>query len=275
MSPPRILSRLSLYGLAGLAAVHAVAARARGTASAPACCSATRWRPSACCRARGIIARTLAAAAAAGRAWPSSRPKRRARASTTAWALVGVFAVFLALGTAVTWARSARCRGRACRSWRSPSATSARRAGSRARSCCRSAPASRCSSPWRSSTRSIVSELHRAPAGRDRPTTSCSTCKRADYRRLHRRWSQREVPAAKVREAPDAARAPRQARRPPVEDIKAPPEAQWVLNGDRGLTYSRDGARGLERGRGRVVAGRLLRRAARLLRGRDRQGRSA
>ena len=25
-----------------------------------------------------------------------------------------------------------------------------------------------------------------------------------------------------------------------VEDIKAPPEAQWVLNGDRGLTYADD-----------------------------------
>ena len=29
----------------------------------------------------------------------------------------------------------------------------------------------------------------------------------------------------------------------PVEEIKAPPEAQWVLNGDRGLTYSAGRAR--------------------------------
>ena len=36
----------------------------------------------------------------------------------------------------------------------------------------------------------------------------------------------------------------------PVEEIKAPPEAQWVLNGDRGLSYSEEVPRG-----SRVVAG--------------------
>lgn len=36
----------------------------------------------------------------------------------------------------------------------------------------------------------------------------------------------------------------------PVEDVKAPPEAQWVLNGDRGLSYSEDVPPG-----SRVVAG--------------------
>ena len=36
----------------------------------------------------------------------------------------------------------------------------------------------------------------------------------------------------------------------PVEDVKAPPEAQWVLNGDRGLSYADEVPRG-----SRVVAG--------------------
>ena len=54
----------------------------------------------------------------------------------------------------------------------------------------------------------------------------------------------------------------------PAEQVKAPPEAQWVLNGDRGLTYSRDRAGRLHGGGGAVVAGRLRRRAAGLLRGR-------
>src|SRR5690606_24924605 len=36
----------------------------------------------------------------------------------------------------------------------------------------------------------------------------------------------------------------------PVDQIKAPPEAQWVLTGDRGLTYSEDVPEG-----SRVVAG--------------------
>ena len=37
---------------------------------------------------------------------------------------------------------------------------------------------------------------------------------------------------------PDAARPPGQLGDRPVEQIKAPPEAAWVLTGDRGLTYS-------------------------------------
>ena len=63
--------------------------------------------------------------------------------------VVGVFAVFLALGTRHRLGGAARRRDRAGPSWRSPSAISERRAGSRARWCCRWAPACRCSSPWR------------------------------------------------------------------------------------------------------------------------------
>ena len=36
----------------------------------------------------------------------------------------------------------------------------------------------------------------------------------------------------------------------PVEEVKAPPEAQWVLNGDRGLSYADEVPRG-----SRVIAG--------------------
>ena len=57
-----------------------------------------------------------------------------------------------------------------------------------------------------------------------------------------------------------------------AEEVKAPPEVQWVLNGDRGLSYSATRARGLDRRRRAMVAGRLRRRAAGLVRGRHRQG---
>ena len=57
----------------------------------------------------------------------------------------------------------------------------------------------------------------------------------------------------------------------PVEEVKAPPEAQWVLNGDRGLSYADDVPRRLARHRRRVVAEGLRRRPAGLVRGRPRQ----
>ena len=53
--------------------------------------------------------------------------------------------------------------------------------------------------------------------------------------------------------------------------IKAPPEAQWVLNGDRGLSYSDERAARLQRRRWRLVAEGLRRRAARLVRVRARR----
>ena len=53
------------------------------------------------------------------------------------------------------------------------------------------------------------------------------------------------------------------------EDIKAPPEAQWVLQRRPRPILCADGAGRLQGGRGRVVARGLCRRAAGLLRGRD------
>ena len=52
----------------------------------------------------------------------------------------------------------------------------------------------------------------------------------------------------------------------PVAEVKAAEDVAWVLEGDRGITYADDAAGGLERRRGRMVAGRLSRRAAGLVR---------
>jgi putative ABC transport system permease protein len=48
----------------------------------------------------------------------------------------------------------------------------------------------------------------------------------------------REVPGAEVEDAPMLRGRLISMKGVPVEEIKAPPEAQWVLTGDRGLTYS-------------------------------------
>jgi putative ABC transport system permease protein len=51
---------------------------------------------------------------------------------------------------------------------------------------------------------------------------------------------QREVPGAKLDQAPMLRGRLVRLNGTPVEEIKAPPEAQWVLTGDRGLTYADD-----------------------------------
>src|SRR5262249_55373836 len=48
----------------------------------------------------------------------------------------------------------------------------------------------------------------------------------------------REVPPAKVEVAPMLRGRLVRLKEIPVDEIKAPPEAQWVLAGDRGLTYA-------------------------------------
>ena len=110
-----------------------------------------------------------------------------------------------------------------------------------------------------------------AAADAARPTTSCSTCRRTTTPAIGA-LVQREVPGAELDEAPMLRGRIVKLGDMPVEEIKAPPEAQWVLNGDRGLSYADDVPRGLEGGRGRVVAGGLRRRAAGLVRGRHRRG---
>jgi putative ABC transport system permease protein len=60
----------------------------------------------------------------------------------------------------------------------------------------------------------------------------------------------KEVPAAVLEDAPMLRGRLVRLNDVPVEDVKAPPEAQWVLNGDRGLSYSEEVPRG-----SRVIAG--------------------
>ena len=60
----------------------------------------------------------------------------------------------------------------------------------------------------------------------------------------------KQVPAAVLEDAPMLRGRLVRLNDVPVEDVKAPPEAQWVLNGDRGLSYSEDVPRG-----SRVIAG--------------------
>ena len=49
---------------------------------------------------------------------------------------------------------------------------------------------------------------------------------------------QAQVPGAALEQAPMLRGRLVRLKETPVEQIKAPPEASWVLNGDRGLTYA-------------------------------------
>jgi putative ABC transport system permease protein len=86
--------------------------------------------------------------------------------------------------------------------------------------------------------RSIVAELtDRLPE--DTPNYFVLDIKReemADFTALLKR----EAPAAKLQEAPMLRGRIVQIGETPAEQVKASPEAQWVLNGDRGLTYAQD-----------------------------------
>ena len=184
--------------LPGVAAVYAVAAgpgragarrRAvprRGGAGAHAAALAHRRLDAGCRPAaggardlhvRGPLARALLLPAA----WSASSPS----SSASATPLPG---------------RPGACRARAGPSLRWPSATSARPAGSRARSCCRWAPVSRCSSPWRWSIAPSSHELTEPPAGGEPQLLRPRHQARRD--RGLPRLVTREAPAAKVREAP-------------------------------------------------------------------------
>ena len=61
---------------------------------------------------------------------------------------------------------------------------------------------------------------------------------------------QRHVPGAALEEAPMLRGRLVRLNDVPVEEVQAPPEAQWVLNGDRGLSYAEEVPRG-----SRVIAG--------------------
>lgn len=83
---------------------------------------------------------------------------------------------------------------------------------------------------------SMVNELSaRLPA--DAPSYFVLDISKANYPGLEA-LVVREVPGAKLEEAPMLRGRLVNLAGTPVEQVKAPPEAQWVLNGDRGLTYS-------------------------------------
>ena len=97
--------------------------------------------------------------------------------------------------------------------------------------------------------RSIVAELTgRLPE--ESPNYFVLDVKRSESDAFHALVA-REAPAAKVREAPMLRGRMVKLGDRPAEQVKAPPEVQWVLNGDRGLTYSQTRARRARR----VVAG--------------------
>ena len=84
--------------------------------------------------------------------------------------------------------------------------------------------------------RSIVNELtSRLPE--ESPNYFVLDIKRAEIEAFHALVA-REAPAAKVQEAPMLRGRLVKLGDRPAEQVKAPPEVQWVLNGDRGLTYS-------------------------------------
>ncbi len=83
---------------------------------------------------------------------------------------------------------------------------------------------------------SIVAELtERLPE--ESPNYFVLDVKRSEIEALHALVA-REAPAGKVREAPMLRGRLVKLGDRLAETVKAPPEAQWVLNGDRGLTYS-------------------------------------
>ena len=84
--------------------------------------------------------------------------------------------------------------------------------------------------------RSIVAELtERLPE--ESPSYFVLDVKRSESEAFHA-LIDREAPAASIREAPMLRGRLVKLGDRLAETVKAPPEVQWVLNGDRGLTYS-------------------------------------
>lgn len=84
--------------------------------------------------------------------------------------------------------------------------------------------------------RSIVAEItDRLPE--ESPNYFVLDVKRSEVEALHALVA-KEVPAGKVREAPMLRGRVVKLGDRPADSVKAPPEVQWVLNGDRGLSYA-------------------------------------
>ena len=149
--------------------------------------------------------------------------------------VIGVFVVFIALGNAIAWAAR-----RVTRPRRPELALAIRNLG---------APGGLTRSVVLSLgtglsllvtvalvDASIINELtSRLPE--ESPNYFVLDIKRAEIDAFHALVT-REVPAAKVAEAPMLRGRLIKLGDRLAEQVKAPPEVQWVLNGDRGLTYS-------------------------------------
>jgi putative ABC transport system permease protein len=181
-----------------------------------------------------IIAFTLAAAAAlAGFAILTSEAPKLA--FYYCLGVVGVFAVFLALGSAIVWA------ARRIRRPRQPELALAignlGAPGGLTRSVVLSLGAGLSLLVTVALVdRSIIAELTgRLPE--ESPNYFILDVKRSEIADLHALIA-REAPAAKIQEAPMLRGRIIKLGDRLAETVKAPPDVQWVLNGDRGLTYS-------------------------------------
>jgi len=149
--------------------------------------------------------------------------------------VVGVFAVFLALGSAIVWA------AKRVRRPRQPELALAignlGAPGGLTRSVVLSLGAGLSLLVTVALVdRSIIAELTgRLPE--ESPNYFILDIKRSEIGDLQALIA-REAPAAKVQEAPMLRGRLIKLGDRPAETVKAPPDVQWVLNGDRGLTYS-------------------------------------
>lgn len=146
-----------------------------------------------------------------------------------------IFAVFWALGTAVTWAARRMRRPRMPELALAISSLGA--PGGLTRSVVLSLGAGlSLLSAVALANASLVSELtSRMPA--NSPNYFVLDIPKADYPAFSA-LVEKEVPGTHLVEAPMLRGRLVKLGDKNVEDIKAPPEAQWVLNGDRGLTYA-------------------------------------
>jgi putative ABC transport system permease protein len=184
-------------------------------------------------RPRVIVLTLAAAALLAGFAIFTS--EARLLAFYYCLGIVGVFAIFLGLGTAITWGAKRLSRPRlpelalAVGNLGAP--------GGLTRSVVLSLGAGLSLLVTVALVdRSIVAELTgRLPA--DSPNYFVADIKRSEIEDFQALIA-RAAPQAKVQEAPMLRGRIIKLGDRPAEEVKAPPEAQWVLTGDRGLTYA-------------------------------------
>jgi putative ABC transport system permease protein len=181
-----------------------------------------------------VVALTLAAAAAVV-ALAVFTSEARNLALYYCLGVVGVFAVFLALGSAIAWVSRRVPRPR--RPELALAIGNLGAPGGLTRSVVLSLGAGLSLLVTVALVdRSIVTELTgRLPE--ESPSYFVLDVKRSESEAFHA-LVEREAPAASIREAPMLRGRLVKLGDRLAETVKAPPEVQWVLNGDRGLTYS-------------------------------------